>query len=1127
MSVEDNGSLSWRDIPAVDVHRIELAAALLALKQPEPQPLALLADTAGNLVRRANRCDVIHIIAELITTSSESASATRLRESVAVGRFTGLLAALPLTDTPPPEISSLRSLLHRGDFSLPLSLPSLRRLRRLCPKTPPTTTATAVLDGLGATAWDALLETLARSLAIDNEAEIWAEVGTTYDDPAAAARRQRVIDALERAPKPQPLPSPQRYQTEVLLDGPPTQDGEVAPPRPDLNAEPLTSGSQIGRFTLLQRIGTGGMGIVYAAYDPELDRSIAVKLLRTRAGRDSTRAQARLLREAQAMARLNHPNVAVVHDVGTHHRDVFVAMELIRGQTLGQWLEHQPRDWRDVLDVFIQAGRGLAAAHAAGLVHRDFKPSNAMIGDDGRVRVLDFGLCFAESSQDHPAPEGSPTPQATANSALSSAEARITQGDEMVGTPAYMAPEQFHGSDVGPLADQFGFCASLYEALYQQLPFAGETVHELAYLATREMVRVPPRTTKVPQWVHAALLRGLRANPSARHPNMDALLRALGRRSQRTRNSILIAGATTLAFATSLGFLAAASTRHEDPCSGSATAIANAWDETRHRAIAETFVSLSPALAREIWPKVEQTLQQYAASWQQIHREACETHRRGESSELLLDRQMACLDQSRAALTAVTAILSDADHDVAVRALAIVGDLPQLARCTDLSTLAAQRPSPQDPAWRVAAEQQRQGLARVRTLEQAGRNAAAQDLANDLVRSAEATADAGLLAEALLQSGALAIHHPTPGPAYPDRLTRAYHLALRDQRDDIVAEALSLRAFLRARHDGQVDAADEDLEVAEHTIARLPAPGHLHGLILNNRGTVALTRGDTTKAERNFRAALAVREQTLGPNHPDVGFTLVNLAIVSPREHERLALMQRALQIFDRELGMAHPQTFEVRIAASLHTRDPKLAVAVLGPGCDALLRLAPDDRSRRARCLDMLGHHLSESGAQDDALANFQAVAGLLEGLPDHEFGFLEAPGLRSRAALATRHHAAAIRELQAILATETGEAWQTRHWAELHLLLGLHLLAQRHPERASTALTAALARYDEVATDTRDVLLHQRHNVARVALAQALLQQPSAHHARARALQATAAAWYRSAGPSYAWRLATLETP
>src|SRR3954447_3740640 len=164
----------------------------------------------------------------------------------------------------------------------------------------------------------------------------------------------------------------------------------------------LPKGATIGRYVVLSLIGRGGMGEVYAAYDPELDRKIAIKLLKTR---DAAAAdgRARLLREAQAIARLSHPNVVVVYDVGTFGESVFIAMEFVDGNTIGYWLEAGQDSWRDVLDVYVAAGRGLIAAHAAGLVHRDFKPENVMITKAGQVRVMDFGLA-REQGSDAPSP---------------------------------------------------------------------------------------------------------------------------------------------------------------------------------------------------------------------------------------------------------------------------------------------------------------------------------------------------------------------------------------------------------------------------------------------------------------------------------------------------------------------------------------------------------------------------------------------------------------------------------------------------------------------------------------------------------------------------------------------------
>jgi tRNA A-37 threonylcarbamoyl transferase component Bud32/WD40 repeat protein len=289
---------------------------------------------------------------------------------------------------------------------------------------------------------------------------------------------------------------------------------------------------QLGRYRLLSRIGAGGMGIVYAAYDDRLDRKVALKLIRP-SRLDGAEAAARTLREARALARLSHPNVVHVYEVGElEDRQVFVAMEFLAGPTLRAWLDVQPRPWPEVLAVFRQAAEGLAAAHAHGVVHRDFKPHNAIFGADGRVRVLDFGLAQLDGSGD-------------ARAAIDHAEAHdltrtLTSTGSVIGTPAYMAPEQFAGRRGDARTDQFSFCVSFYEALYGSRPFTGETVAALAESVGSGRIAAPPKQPGVPEWLRVALLRGLQAEPAKRWASMAALLAALAgdpaaRRRSRTR----------------------------------------------------------------------------------------------------------------------------------------------------------------------------------------------------------------------------------------------------------------------------------------------------------------------------------------------------------------------------------------------------------------------------------------------------------------------------------------------------------------------------------------------------------------------------------------------------------------
>jgi tetratricopeptide (TPR) repeat protein len=268
-------------------------------------------------------------------------------------------------------------------------------------------------------------------------------------------------------------------------------------------------GSSVGRYLVLDRVGEGGMATVYVAYDPELDRKVALKLVRDGGTEEGA---LRMLREARALARLSHPHVVPVYDVGEHEGGVYVAMELVDGHTLRAWLA-EPRRVGEVLRVLVAAGRGLEAAHAAGVVHRDFKPDNVMIGKDGRVRVLDFGL----------AREGGPAGvRAAAGGALSMV---VTHG-EILGTPAYMAPEQHDGLPLDPRADQFAFCVTLHEALYGERPFGGDGFEALRGAIARREIRRPPGV-RVPGRLARIVERGLAEEPQARHPSMTELLRQL------------------------------------------------------------------------------------------------------------------------------------------------------------------------------------------------------------------------------------------------------------------------------------------------------------------------------------------------------------------------------------------------------------------------------------------------------------------------------------------------------------------------------------------------------------------------------------------------------------------------
>ncbi|MCE9576811.1 MAG: serine/threonine-protein kinase [Deltaproteobacteria bacterium] len=422
---------------------------------------------------------------------------------------------------------------------------------------------------------------------------------------------------------------------------------------------PAPERAQIGRYALGPILGRGAMGVVYRARDPELDRDVAVKLLRPQA------SALRLRREAQALAKLAHPNVVRVYDVGEDDGQTFIAMELVVGDNLRQWLV-TPRSRAEILDVLVRAGRGLAAAHAAGLVHRDFKPDNVLIARTGEVMVGDFGL--ARSAE--PAPSWSPDDPSS--DAVSSDA--LTATGTVLGTPAYMAPEQV-GGEATPASDQFAFCATAWEALFGRRPFEGATHAELVANARAGVLARPPEV-EVPRAVEAALRRGLSPDPSARFASIELLLGALSPRP-RTRRVWLGGGALVAA-----GALAAA----------------GAFWSTRAPAVncAETSALLDPvwsdrsatALASKFDPLVADAFGRYATEWRAARVDACRaTHERHEQTVEGLERRVACLDRARDQLALTLGDMMAATAEDLPHAAEIVSTLPSLARCTP--TLAA------------------------------------------------------------------------------------------------------------------------------------------------------------------------------------------------------------------------------------------------------------------------------------------------------------------------------------------------------------------------------------------------------------------------------------------------------
>jgi tetratricopeptide (TPR) repeat protein/predicted Ser/Thr protein kinase len=686
--------------------------------------------------------------------------------------------------------------------------------------------------------------------------------------------------------------------------------GEGRPPR----REPLRlqRGDEVGRYVVLDQLGRGGMGVVYSAYDPTLDRKVALKVLLDLTGaEESSEGQPRLLREAQALAKLSHPNVITVHDVGTVGGSVFIAMEFIDGQTLTRWCE-TPRSWREIVAMLIAAGRGIAAAHRAKIVHRDFKPDNVMIAGNGRPRVLDFGLARAAS-------EGSgtvelPTAEELRELGVSSTfDAKLTETGAVMGTPAYMAPEQHTGGRVDERTDQFAFCVSAYEALYGERPFAGESLAALAFQVCQGAVREAPKGTQVPSWVRKVLLRGLAVAPEERWPSMDALLRALDRDPVRKRRRVVL-GAAVVAVVAGLGALVQGTLTHEEAmCTKAREHLVGVWDEEARERLRAAFAATELDYAEEAARGVEAALDIYAARWAEMHTEACAATRiRGEQSDELLTLRMACLDRHLARLDALVEVYEQADAEVVESALEAVGSLPPLRICADLDALASGVRPPETAQARERVEALRRRLDAARSLEQAGKRKLAREQLASLREEIIELGYRPLIAELDLVYGPL-LETSDERVAV---LEEAVWMAEASRHDRVAAQAWVelVGAYTSATND--FEAAEAATERADAAITRLGGDEDLRVRLAVARGHVLTLSGRSEAALEPLRWAHAERErlgQAGTPRALDELVNLTNALMNLGRFEEAEPLLRETLAEAEAQLGAGHPWVARLR----------------------------------------------------------------------------------------------------------------------------------------------------------------------------------------------------------------------
>ncbi|MCY1009547.1 serine/threonine-protein kinase [Nannocystis pusilla] len=373
---------------------------------------------------------------------------------------------------------------------------------------------------------------------------------------------------------------------------------------------------KIGRFRVGETLGQGGMGVVYAADDEQLDRRVALKVIRPEVVARAPGEHGRLVREARALARLSHPNVVQVFEVGEHAGVVFIVMELVPGTTMAHWLAGAPRQSEDILRRFVEAAHGLAAAHRAGIVHRDFKPANALVGEDGRVRIVDFGLARGERLADR-------TVTTASESEDSASSATATTGS-LAGTPAYMSPEQLVGAACDARSDQFSFCVALYEALHGSRPFTVEAILACAQAGGRAPVL--PHAKHMPRWLCRLLTRGLALRAEDRYPAMTRLIAEIeGALGRRRRARMFALGVPAMIAAAVAGHQLSPASAEFIGCPAPEAALVGVWDDAGRAAVATAIATTAAPFAPTVRDRVVEALDVYAGVWARARHDACQS----------------------------------------------------------------------------------------------------------------------------------------------------------------------------------------------------------------------------------------------------------------------------------------------------------------------------------------------------------------------------------------------------------------------------------------------------------------------------------------------------------------------
>lgn len=682
------------------------------------------------------------------------------------------------------------------------------------------------------------------------------------------------------------------------------------------------------KYVVLDVLGAGAMGIVYSAWDSVLERKVAIKTLRADASFKDRKE--RFVREAQAMAKIAHPNVVAVHDVGEVGARAYIAMEFVQGSTLRDWGRQTSRSWTELRDMCVQAGHGLAAAHAAGLVHRDFKPENVIVGSDNRARVTDFGLV---------ALGGSPAEPVGSSPELM----ELTTTGAVLGTPAYMAPEQFRAEAVDARTDQYSFCATTWELLFGSRPIEAKTFDEQLRRVLGGDLPAPPKGA--PAWLSQALLRGLAVKPEQRHASMDVLLEAMCRDRKSSPGRRVGVGVAVAGLGIAAALIAGrGQPEAASPCAGADDAIAAVWNPARSEGLQQRFSQIDGSAVAGLGSAMEA----WAQGWSSAHTETCQaTHVRGEQSAELLDARMLCLRLRADETDALLAEIEDGDLATLTAGIAGIAELPAVESCSAIERVADVLVAP------PAAEKLRAPLTKARALVATGQYQEAQVALRALVEEGKILGYAPFLAEAQLLL-ARAVWKAGRADLASGIATEALLAALEGGADSEAAESwIALMGM--AGEQGDYDLATERSRYASAAVARLGLPSTLQsrlqlglGVLLYNRGRYeaalpALTRamelriarlgsqhtlvanshtslgnvhralGNLEHAARHHKTALAIDRSIWGPEHPNLGRHEHNLAGVfrlqgnatEARKHYLLALQIKRASLGDDHVDAA------------------------------------------------------------------------------------------------------------------------------------------------------------------------------------------------------------------------------